>query len=135
MTGIVSIRKALETYLAAMPGGIATAWENNKFTPVAGTPYQVVTLMLADPLNLEWGNSYSEVGYLQVQLRYPIEQGTRPAFLQAQAIRDYFRKQLNLSADGVNVVVNRAPTIGNGVIDGDRYAVTVKIRFFSNNTG
>lgn len=135
MSGAVSVRKALETRLAAMSGGIATVWENVNYTPVAGTPYQTVFLLLADPIPLEWGSAYSEVGYLQVTLRYPTNTGSGAAMLQAQAIRAWFTKNLSITADGVVVVINRTPTIGNGVIDGDRYAVAVKIRFFSNNLG
>ena len=53
---IVSIRAALETALNAITPAIATAWENDAFTPPdLETPYQAAFLLLAQPENTEIG--------------------------------------------------------------------------------
>lgn len=133
MTGAVSVRKALELRLSAMTPVLATQWENRTYTPVAGIPYQKVDLMFAEPLNAETGGQYQEQGYLQVSLRYPLGAGSGGALTQAQAVRDWFPKNLPMIADGLTVNVSHIPSISSATIDGDRYCVLVKIRFLTNS--
>lgn len=130
--GAPDIRTALETRLAAITSPLATQWENAAFVPTAGTPYQQVTLLLADPSNPEMGRFYQEQGYLQINLRYPINTGPGVAMARAQALRDWFYRGLQVAANGINVTVNRTPTISPAAVDGDRYVVPVKVRFFAN---
>jgi len=133
MSGIASVRKALEVKLAAMSPALATQWENTKYTPTEGTAYQKVDFLSAEPFNPEIGGSIQDNGYMQVSLFYPIGTGAALAQARAQAIREFFPKGLNLTADGVNVLITRTPYIAQGASDGNRYAVNVKIRFFANN--
>jgi len=128
-TGAASIAVALETRLAAMTSPLATQWENATYTPVSGTPYQAVNLLLAQPLNDERSSRYVDQGYMQVTLRYPVNTGKGAALGQAQTLRDWFYRGLALAAGGVTVTITDAPEICPASIDGDRYAVPVKIRF------
>lgn len=130
--GAPDIRKALETRLAAIAAPLATQWENKTFVPVAGTPYQNVNLLLAEPLNLEMGGMYQQSGYMQVTLRYSIGDGPALAEVRAQAIRDWFYKGLQVAANGITVTINKTPSIVNPFNDGDRYCIPVKVRFFAN---
>lgn len=133
MSGALSVRKALETRLASMVPLLATQWENRAFKPSAGTPYQKVDLLFAEPINEEIGRQFQEQGYLQVSLRYPVGTSAADALTKAQAVRDWFPKGLPMIADGLTVNVNKIPSISPATIDGDRYCVLVKIRFLTNS--
>ena len=50
---IVAIRTALETKLNTITPALSTAWENVLFTPVAGTAYHQVNLLMSDNLITE----------------------------------------------------------------------------------
>lgn len=135
MSGTQSCRKALETYLKGLDSPeFATEWENVPYTPVDGVPYQKVDFMFAEPFNPEQsGGFYQENGIMQVMLLFPENQGAGDAVTRAEFLRAAFPFGLNLSADGVNVVINRTPRIASGARDGSRYAVPVQIRFYANN--
>lgn len=130
--GAPDIRQALEVRVAALTPQLSTQWENDTFVPVAGTPYQNVNILFADPNNPEWGRAYQEIGYVQITLRYPLGGGAADIQARAQAIRDWFYKGLQLTANGITVTVNKTPTIGGSFNDGDRYCIPVKVRFFAN---
>lgn len=132
MSSVIAIRSAFETRLKAIANPLATQWENTKYDPKGGTPYQRCTLMFAEPVNPEWGNFVQEVGYLQIDLRFPNNVGAGDAMAYAQKIRDWFPKRLCLVSGVSTVTVERTPFISNGSNDGDRFVVVVKIRFWSN---
>lgn len=130
--GYPDIRVALETRLAAIASPLATQFENDSFKPIAGTPYQQANLLLADPANPEIGRLYQENGYMQITLRYPIGVGPGAVQVRAQALRDWFYRGLCLAANGLTVTINRTPTISPSFVDGDRFCIPVKVRFFAN---
>ena len=137
----VLVRQALEVALAAMSPSLATAWENTPFTAASpSTPYQRVTLLLAQPANDEMSSSYREEGFLQVDLNYPIGSSNAtngPAFAAARAdlLRSTFPRGASFSASGVTVNVTRTPEIMPGRTEEDRYVVPVRIQFHSHITG
>ena len=128
------IRAALETRLAALTltPALATAYENVAFTPVAGTPYQRVNLMRAQPANPEAGRFQQMQGIFQVTLEYPQNVGPSAAETRAKAVADWFYRTLSLTASGVTVTINRASYIMAGFVDGDRWAVPVRIFYLAN---
>ena len=128
----VLIRAALETALAAMSPALDTAWENRAYTPVVGTPYQRVNLLLADPDNPEMGRFTQERGFLQVQLVYPLGDGPGAATARAELIRDSFYRGLALTASGIVTTIEKTPEIAPARIEEDRYVLTVRVRFFAN---
>lgn len=129
----VAIRAALEVRLNSMVPALATAWENVPFAPpVATTPYQRVNLLFARPDNFEMGSGYTEQGYMQVTLLYPLSGGSAPAMARAAAIRAHFPKNLSLTHSGFVTTINRTPEISNGVIDGDRWSLPVRIPFHAH---
>ncbi len=129
---LVLIRSALEVALAAMSPAMATAWENTPYTPVAGTPYQRVYLLAADPLNIEIGRHTTERGIFQVNLAYPLDTGPSAAATRAELIRDTFYRGRSFTASGVTVIVEKTPEIAPAIIEPDRYVLPVKVRFFAN---
>lgn len=127
-----AIRAALETRLAAMTPALSTAYENVAFTPVAGAPYQRVSLMRAQPANPEAGRFQQAQGIFQVTLEYPQNVGPSVAEARAKAVADWFYRSLSLTSGGITVMVNRASYIMAGFVDGDRWAVPVRIFYLAN---
>jgi hypothetical protein len=128
----VAIRAALETALNGMSPALSTAFENVAFTPVAGTAYQQVNVLFAEPDNLEFGSHYREIGYMQVKLMYPLQVGTATVAARAELIRTTFRRGASFTSGGVTVTIEKTPEIGNAQVEGDRYAMPVRVRFFAN---
>lgn len=126
---ILSIRLALENALNAVLPVLATARENVTFIPVSGTPYQIVHLMLARPSNREFGARHQERGYLQVRLAYPQLAGTAAIAARAELLRATFQRGNTFESGGVTTMITETPEVSAGTVEGDRFAVTVKIPF------
>lgn len=133
MSGTSSVRKALETRLAAMSNALPTQYQNKTFTVPDGA-YQKCSILLANPDNPEMGDYYEDNGYMQIMLFFPIGSGSGDTDAYADSVRDWFPKGLSLTDDGVNVTVYYTPTISQGVEDGDRYTMPIKIRFNATNS-
>lgn len=127
---IVSIRAALETRLNSLTPALATAWEGVPYTPVTGTPYQQINLLLSATENPTLGDKmYRVTGFLQVLLCYPPGTGPKAASTRAELIRDWFPRGLGLSSGGIDVLIDRTPAIAPAIIDADRYRIPVTIYF------
>lgn len=131
MTGVVSVRAALETALAAMSPALSTAYENVAFVPVADTPYQRAETMFARPDNREISANFLEQGIFQVTLCYPPNAGPAAAATRAELIRTAFKRSSSFASGGVTVTVSDTPEVKPAYVDGDRYCVPVCIRFFA----
>ena len=131
---IVAIRAALETALIAALPTFAFAFENVPYTPTPGTPFGAVFLLTAPPEHNEISPSYTERGYLQVNLNYPLDAGPAAAAGQAQAIRTAFKRGNSFSASGVTTHIEAEPEIGPARIDDDVYFVPVRVRFYAHVT-
>lgn len=130
------VRAALEVALAAMSPALGTAWENVPYSPVTGTPYQRVNLLLAEPANDEIGGGiYMEQGFMQVSLAYPLDTGSAAAAARADLIRSTFHRGASFSASGVTVNIERTPEIAPARIEEDRYVLPVKVRFYAHIVG
>ena len=126
---LAAIRAALETQLATITPAISTAYENAPFTPVTGAAYQAVYLLTATPDNAEIGPGYTEQGYLQVNLFYPLGTGPAAATARAALIRAAFPYSATFASGGVTVIVKATPEVGPARIEDDRYLLPVRIRF------
>lgn len=131
MSGIASIRTALETALNGMSPALSTAFENAAFAPVSGTAYQKVNLLTAEPDNSAYGSHYIEQGIFQVTLMYPLQTGPAAAAARAELIRSTFYRGASFTSGGISVIVNKTPSISPGSVDGDRWMVPVKISWFA----
>ena len=129
---ISSVRIALETKLATITPELSTAYENVPFTPVTGTAYQAAYLLPATPANPTMGDGYyREQGIFQVTLMYPLQAGPKTAADRAELIRAAFKRGTTLTSGTVSVIIERTPEIGQGRVDGDRWALPVKIRYYA----
>lgn len=128
----LAIRNALQTALNSITPPLATAWENASFTPANGVPYQKVNLLFAQPDNSEFGRNYVELGYLQITLMYPLLEGTTQSDTRVELLKETFNRGSAFIASGYTVVVDRTPEVSGGIKDGDRWSVTVKVRWHTN---
>lgn len=128
----VAIRAALEVRLNALLPALATAWENADFTPVSGTPYQRVNLLRANPENPTFDAFKRKVGLLQVTLFYPQSAGPGAAETRADLLAAHFPRGLAMTKSGYVVTVDGTPYVMAGFQDGDRWAVPVRIPYYSN---
>jgi hypothetical protein len=129
---IVNIRAALESKLNNMENSLPTAWENAPYTPITGTAYQRVWLLVAEPGNPTFGDDYyREQGILQVTLYYPLQTGSGTAAARADLIRSTFKRGTSMTSGGNTVIVYRTPEISNGRVEGDRWALPVRIRWYA----
>lgn len=127
-----NIRRALESRLATMSPALSTAYENVSFTPVNGTPYQVVTLLPATPETEVLGcTRHREIGIFQVQLHYPVGNGSATAQARAEAVRAHFLRGGIYSFSGTNVLISSTPRKAPAFVDADRYVVTISIPYES----
>lgn len=122
---ISAIRSTLESALDGMTPAIQTAWQNVPFTPVTGTPYQRATLLLAEPDNREFGASFQEQGFLQVDLCYPQSVGSNAVEARAELLRTTFKRGTTIGS----LMITATPEIKPAYNDGDRYVLPVRIRF------
>lgn len=130
---LIYVRAALETKLNGITPALATVWENTPYTPVSGTAYQNVWLLPAQPGNPTMGDGfYREQGILQINLMYPLQAGTATAAARAELIRTAFKRGTSMTSGGITVKIDSTPEISQGRVDGDRWSVPVKIRWWSD---
>ena len=130
---IVSIRAALETKLKAITPALATEWENVPYTPISGTAYQKTFLLPATPGNPTMGDGfYREQGIFQITLMYPLQTGTKAAADRAELIRTAFKRGTSMVSGTMTVKVEATPEVSPGRVDGDRWSVPVKVRWFAD---
>lgn len=129
----VAIRSAMEVALAAMPPALPVAWENTPYTPVVGTPYQRVHLLMARPSSLEMSQRlHREQGFMQVTLCYPLNAGPGAAMARAELIRTTFAPASEHVSGGVTVFIDGLPEIAPAAVEDDRFVLPVRVRFYAH---
>lgn len=131
---VVLIRRALEQRLAALDAAFPTAWENQEYTPVSGTPFQKVFLLPNETQSPTFGSTelIRELGLLQVSLYYPLNKGMKDVGVKAEAIRAYFPKGLSLTSGGVTVQITKRASVAPAMREGEWTVVVVSIPYFAN---
>ena len=128
-----TIRKALETALNAISPSLLTAWENVAFIPPdPSQPYQQVFVLFGQPEDAELGNAnHTERGIFQINLLYPVQAGDAAARARAELIKTTFARANSFLNSGISTIIERTPEASGGTVDGDRWLVSVKCRFFA----
>ena len=128
---IILVRAALQSKLDGMSPSLQTAWENFKYDPVDGTPYQAAYL-LSSPENPTIGDGYYRlIGIFQINLYYPLLEGTATAEARAELISTTFKRGTSMASGGITTRIEKTPEIMPGRADGDRWMIPIKIRFFA----
>lgn len=129
------IQAALEQRLATLTPAMATAYENASFTPVTGTPYQRINMLVNRPVDHAVTMDVTEQrGIFQVSLFYQQGTGRGAAQARAELIKALFKPPLTLTNGAVKVEINKTVHIGGGMPDGDRWMVPVSIYWQSFQT-
>lgn len=114
---------------------MATAYENATFTPVTGTPYQRINMLVNRPVDHAVTMDVTEQrGIFQVSLFYPRGTGRGATQARAELIKALFKPPLTLTNGAVKVEINKTVHIGGGMPDGDRWMVPVSIYWQSFQT-
>lgn len=130
---VVAIRSLLELRLAAMAPALATAFENFPFTPVNGTPWQKVNLLVARPLDPTLGYGFQrDSGIFQVMVFYPENTGPAAAAARADLICAQFARGLTLTSGTLRVLVDRSPYASTGRNEGGWYGLPVTIPYVAD---
>lgn len=111
----------------------STAYDNVAFEPVANTPWARVAVIPSQPEVTSLGvNGYDEHnGYLQVDLFYPMGQGTGAVHAKSDAICSLFVAGARFSYDSENVLI-RSSGRNNGRKDGGWFKVTVTVFYLAH---
>ena len=129
-----NIRRAFEKSLVAIPQGLGaanTAYENTTFTPKADFPHQLSRLVPLPVENPTLGDNYNrEVGFYQVVLSYPRDEGVGRLTTMADKIKDYFKRGTTLIEGSDKVVIDRTPQISSVYINDTRAEITIRIRYY-----
>ena len=132
---IALIQAALEQRLATLTPALATAYENAAFTPVTGTPYQRINMLVNRPVDHAVTLDVTEQrGIFQVTLMYPQGTGRGEAQARSALIANLFKPPLTLTNGAVKVEINKTTHIAGGMPDGDRWAVPISIYWQSFQT-
>lgn len=114
-----AIEARLTTWAKAQTPIIPIAYENNNYVPVTGQRYLRGTLLPADTLNPSQGGEHKRYrGIYQVDVFMPANGGTGGASALTKAIEVLFKCPTAIPRDGVNVRINRTPSVGRGAPDG-----------------
>jgi Bacteriophage related domain of unknown function len=128
MSTLAAIRAALETKLATITGP-EYAWENTPYVPTTGTPFVQVTLLPAQPANIEIGPGYTEQGLFQASGFWPKDSGAAAITAWAEQVRAAFPFRSSFVNAGVTVIITGTPEIGPARPDADRVMVPVKVNW------
>jgi len=124
------IRALLETRLDTLAPSIPTVKENTSYTPVKGTTYQRVFVLMAQTENPTLGDGFKrERGILQVSLYFPEFAGTGDAIARAEAIKALFNRGTTLEQGSVRRQVYGSPYASPGRNDEGFYMLPVSVPF------
>lgn len=132
---IAQIRQLLEPAVIAITDAtiIDTAFENAQFVPTDNKPYQQIWLLMGAPDNPTMpGGFHRDKGVLQISLNYPAGVGGKDAQARVDVILAAFPRGRAFGATKISLIVSPSPYVSPGRIDGNRWAVPVKIPFFAS---
>jgi hypothetical protein len=138
---LVAIRSALEVGLNGVSPPMATAWQRKGFDPAtdvpADEPYQRAELLYADPENNENTSSYTDIGFLQITLCYPVESdvtagGSAEVEGRIDLLRTIFKRKASFSAGGVTVTIHRTLKLLPPYKEGARDCQPVRVPFYAH---
>ena len=131
---VAQIRQFLEPALNAIVIAPAVInWENSKYVPLDGIPYLDVMLMMGKPDNPTIGPGFHrDKGIFQVMLQYPFGPGPAATDAMSDLIIASFPKGRSWSATKITLTIAATPYASPGRVDGNRWALPIRVPFFAN---
>ena len=127
------IRSLLETRLDTLSPSIATVKENTAYTPVKGTVYQRVFVLMAQTENPTLGDGFKrERGIFQVNLHYPEFVGSGTSTARAELIKTLFKRGTTMNSGTLRVMIDRSPYTSQGLNSDGFFVLPVSIPFFAD---
>lgn len=127
-----AIEVRLTTWAKAQTPAIPVAFANTDYTPVTGQRYLQGMLMPSDTANPSQGAQHRRyLGIYQVSVRTPAGKGTAESAALAKAIEELFPRPTTLQQGGLNVHIDKTPSIAAGAPDGNGFwmvPVTIEYR-------
>lgn len=124
---IKEAKKAIRKRLLTLTPNYPTAYEGISFI-APDSIYQRLQFLISSPTDPVFGKGYYreniEVQIFVVDL---LDNGTTPAEIRAEQIRDWFHKGLTLTEDGIRMHILRTPQISSATVVADRIIVPVLI--------
>ena len=110
-----------------------TQFENLAFTPPSATPWAAFYFVPAQPVVATLGAGGSDMldGFVQIDLNYPANKGTKEVRDKAEALRSVFTAGARFSYSGQEVVIVSCGRSQGRIINGF-YRVSVTIVFYAH---
>lgn len=129
---LIHVRQALEIALFNIAPSIDIAWENNSYTPTVGVPWIRAVLMPATPENPTYGSDYHRLhGIFYIEFNYQKNTGSQAAVTRAELTKAVFKRSASFTNNGLTVVIERTPEIGQGSVIGDWFIIPWRARWYS----
>lgn len=108
------------------------AWENTRYEPTIGRPYQEIFLLSGDTKQTAQGASGTnfDVGVYQIDLHYPRDEGAGDLIGRADLIRQYFQRSRLLQNNGVKINVEQTPSLSPPRTGPQWYTRSVSVPYF-----
>lgn len=109
-----------------------TAWENTRYDPIIGRPYQEPYVLTGGRRQTASGHrgTVFDVGVFQIDLHFPRDEGAGDLIGRADLLCQYFIRSRILSYNGVTVQVEHAPSLSPPRTRPDWYTRSVSVPFF-----
>ena len=127
------IRSLLETRLDTLSPSIATVKENTAYTPVKGTTYQRVFVLMAQTENPTLGDGFKrERGILQVNLYFPEFVGSGASEARSELIKTLFKRGTTMQQGQIRVQVYASPYTGPAMNSEGFFMLPVSVPFIAD---
>ena len=108
---------------------IPTCKENVSYSSATGMPWQSVQVQFAQPDNPEFGSHYFAIGFMQVNVCYPLQAGIGAAATRAELIASTFKRGNSYAANGTTVHITRTPQVMAGYPTSSDFVIPVRVQF------
>jgi len=128
-----NIRTALDTKLNSLTGGTPIAWENGSYPPIKGTAFIRPRLIPSPSLLADFNGLQDNRGIYQIDLFYPLSNGTGDMLTKMDQIYDHFKNDIRLVSEGVVVNINEITRTRAGEVDEAWFMASLEIHFICYN--
>ena len=132
-TVFANISSALDGRLNTLASLPPVAWQNTGYAPVSGVLYLRPTLLPAQTRQSGLGDAGLDEhqGIYQIDIFAAVGGGRGVAEGQADLISDHFKRGTSLASGGISVRL-RDVSRTTGIVEGDRFAISITINYMAH---